>query len=85
MTTLMLLVLSAQAVAQSTSDAATAATAATATQPDKVAVAEQAEQAEQASAQDLAKATEEEAQDAARFIPTEELSQDLGASFPVDI
>ncbi len=37
------------------------------------------------NAQDIAQVDEEQTDANGRFIPTEQLSQDLGASFPVDI
>ncbi len=66
-------------------------TDANAQEPDSVEIesttdAEQADEQEQSSTEtdaDVAQVEEEEEQ--SRFIPTEQLSQDLGASFPVDI
>ena len=45
---------------------------------------EQEQDGEQ-SATEIAQVEDEEEESAGRFIPTEQLSQDLGASFPVDI
>ena len=44
-----------------------------------------AQQDQDSSGQDVAQVEEGEEDSAGRFIPTEQLSQDLGASFPVDI
>ena len=46
---------------------------------------EQQQGNQDSSSQDVAQVADEDETAAGRFIPTEQLSQDLGASFPVDI
>jgi hypothetical protein len=81
---LALLSSSAVAVAQSATDAGqdAASDAAIAQEDEEPA---QAQQGQNPSSQDVAQVEEEEDATTGRFIPTEQLSQDLGASFPVDI
>lgn len=78
---------SAVAVAQSAADAGQdAANDAAVAQEDEEPVGDaQAQQGQNPSSQDVAQVEEEEDATTGRFIPTEQLSQDLGASFPVDI
>lgn len=52
---------------------------------EEEASAETEELESQAPAEDTQNPTEEEEESPGRFIPTEEISQDLGVSFPVDI
>ena len=47
--------------------------------------AQQQQQSTEETAPEIAQVEDEEEQSSSRFIPTEQLSQDLGASFPVDI
>ena len=47
--------------------------------------AEDTQAQQNSSSQDVAQVEAEEEDSTGRFIPTEQLSQDLGASFPVDI
>lgn len=56
-----------------------------ATEQQEEEVADSDTQDGEASGQDIAQVDEENTDSAGRFIPTEQLSQDLGASFPVDI
>jgi len=87
--TLLLLCASALATAQSSSaadQAQGAANAATSAEEQEVLASDkQASQSQDSSSQDVAQVEDEEDASAGRFIPTEQLSQDLGASFPVDI
>lgn len=80
---------SAYAFAQSASDSdqvQDVADNAAASQQQEVVASETEEQHSQDSAgQDVAQVEDEEDASTGRFIPTEQLSQDLGASFPVDI
>ena len=84
---LMLSIFSTLAVAQSTNDAAQVQgavnEAASGEEQEELADAAQAQQ--DSSSQDVAQVEAEEEDSTGRFIPTEQLSQDLGASFPVDI
>ncbi len=86
---LMLMFASTLTVAQSANDAAADqganSDAATGAAPEDAADDAQAQQDQDSSSQDIAQAEVEEEDSAGRFIPTEQLSQDLGASFPVDI
>jgi hypothetical protein len=68
---------------------------AAAVEPEPAAPVEQADQADDGAAmpddaldpdaQDIAQVGDDPDNSPGRFIPTEQLSQDLGASFPVDI
>jgi len=86
---LVLLLGSALAAAQSNSgdDQAQGADNATvnAEEQKELAGDAQAQQDQDSSSQDIAQVEDVEEDSAVRFIPTEQLSQDLGASFPVDI
>ena len=86
---LMLVFASTLTMAQSASDAAADpgvnSDAATVDGSEEAADDAQAQQDQDSSSQDIAQVEVEEEDSAGRFIPTEQLSQDLGASFPVDI
>jgi hypothetical protein len=84
---LALLCSSALAAAQSANDADQGQDAAAASSQDQEEPASdgQAQQNQDSASQDVAQVEDEEEASAGRFIPTEQLSQDLGASFPVDI
>jgi len=86
---LVLVLASTLAVAQSASDAAQGqiidSDAATGAASEGLADGAQAQAEQDSSSQDVAQVEVEEEDSTGRFIPTEQLSQDLGASFPVDI
>ena len=86
---LALLCSSALVAAQSAGDAdqtqGAASDTATGLEQEEIANDAQAQQNQDGSSQDVAQVEDEEEDSAGRFIPTEQLSQDLGASFPVDI
>lgn len=80
-----LLVCAQHSVAQTGSAAVEDQSSATA---GSAAITEEADaqaQQVQESAADITQVAAEEEESPGRFIPTEQLSQDLGASFPVDI
>lgn len=84
---LMLSIFCTMAVAQSANDATQGQGAANdaASSEEQEELAEDAQAQQDSSSQDVAQAEVEEEDSTGRFIPTEQLSQDLGASFPVDI
>lgn len=86
-TTLLLSIFSTLAIAQSTADAAQGQDAVNeaASDEDQEELADAAQAEQDSSSQDVAQVEAEEEDSTGRFIPTEQLSQDLGASFPVDI
>lgn len=75
----------AQPASASDQAADAASGAATDQEPEQLEDATQVPQSQDAAGQDVAQVQDEEEAAAGRFIPTEQLSQDLGASFPVDI
>lgn len=84
---LMISIFSALTVAQSATDAAQGQDAVNeaASDEDQEELADAAQAEQDSSSQDVAQVEAEEEDSSGRFIPTEQLSQDLGASFPVDI